>query len=51
LLKGNTFFVFAAAADQDLGTESGIGKMKAAVMSKNLIKLDGTGGMKTCFNI
>ena len=52
LLKGNAFFVFAGAADQNLGTESGIGKTTAAAaMSKDLINLDWNGGMKTHFNI
>jgi len=51
LLKGNAFFVFAAAADQNPGTESGIEKMTVPVMSKDLINLDGNGGMNTHFNM
>ena len=45
------FFVFAAAADQNPGTESGIEKMTVPVMSKDLINLDGNGGINTRFNI
>ena len=51
LLKGNAFFVFAAAADQNLGTESGIEKMTPAVTSNDSRNLDGNGGMNTRFNI
>ena len=42
---------FAAAADQNLGIQSGIDKMTPAVTSNDSINLDGNGGMKTHLNI